>query len=155
MNRRSNFNEFGGESLMKKALVLIILIVFSFPSADALFSRPRVSPQNNYERLIAIVPMIGTGSAEDPRRPMFTPSKGVEGNRKGLIGFSYQLSDDENYALVEFVGMSRAAFREILAEFKNGMRIFERGKFRKDDLAAAWSAYKKDFNLETPGVNLP
>jgi hypothetical protein len=140
---------------MKKVLCLITLIAFSFSSASAIYSRPRVSPQNSYERLIAIVPMIGTGAPEDPRRPMFTPANGVDGSRQGLLGFSFQISDDENYALVEFVGMNRAAFKEILAEAKSGVKIFQRGKFKKEDLATAWGLHKREFNLENLGVRLP
>jgi hypothetical protein len=154
-NNNPIYRKLGGNRLMRKALVLLVFFTLAILPAKPLYPRTRVSPANNYERLIAIVPMIGTGSAEDPRRPQFTPANGVAGNRQGLIGFSFQLSDDENYALVEFVAMNRAAFRNILAGAKNGLQVFERGKFKKEDLAAAWSAYKKDFNLETSGVNLP
>lgn len=140
---------------MKKPFILFMLCLIPFLSVGSLFCKPRVSPRNNYERIIAIVPMIGAGTAEDPRRPMFSPAQGVAANRRGLIAFSYQLSDDENFALVEFVGVNSAAFKDILAESKNGLRIFQKGKFNKADLAAAWGQYKREFDLENLGVSLP
>jgi len=33
----------------------------------------RADPKNLYERLICVVPMIGAGTHEDPRRPLFAP----------------------------------------------------------------------------------
>ena len=47
--------------------VLLVLVV------SPLFSQPRVSPRNLYERLLCVVPMVGAGTDADPRRPMFAP----------------------------------------------------------------------------------
>jgi hypothetical protein len=135
------------------ALLLSHLILFL--TAASLWGQQRVSPKHTYERLIAIVPMIGTGTDEDPRRPQFVPAQGVDPSRRGLIGVSYQLSDDENFALVEFVARDRSVFKEILAEAKNGLQVFEKGKGRKADLALAWRLHKSEFNLENLGVSLP
>jgi hypothetical protein len=140
---------------MKKVLLLIILLAELFLSTNLLFSQQRVSPKNTYERLIAIVPMVGAGTDEDPRRPMFVPPQGTDPSRQGLIGVSYILSDDENFALVEFVARDRSAFKEILEEARNGLKVFEKGKGKKADLALAWRLHKREFNLENLGVSLP
>ena len=39
-----------------------------------LFAQGRVAPENLYPRVLCVVPMIGAGTSDDPRRPMFVPA---------------------------------------------------------------------------------
>lgn len=117
------------------------------------------------ERLLAVVPMVGTGKNGDYVRPKYAPlppampragqaaptmedldllppqektAKERErfAARKRMIGaFSYVLSDDGKKAIVEFVASDEAAFEEIL-------RDPEVKAFRKKDIVL--SGAKKD-----------
>ena len=82
----------------------------------------RVEPNNTYQRIICVVPMVGTGTPEDPRRPQYAPlltlqsptqARPVVAPRSAILAFSQQVSDDGKYALVEFVAADRAAFQAI------------------------------------------
>jgi len=80
-----------------------------------------------YERVLAVVPMVGSGTLADPIRPAYAPlpttsaitnpvltaasTPGVTPLRQGIIAFSYVMSDDGKLALVEFVAVDRGAFR--------------------------------------------
>ena len=79
------------------------------------FAQRRVSGAQMHERILAIVPVVGNGhSLDDPRRPMFAPvpSATSSANRNGIIGFHAAISDDGNFALVEFVAVHPAALAE-------------------------------------------
>ena len=96
---------------MKFGFWVRICVVLScvFP----LFCQPRVSPRNLYERVWCVVPMTGSGTPEDPRRPMFAalpPAPGEPPSRAGILAFMYQESDDGRFALVEFVAADRSGF---------------------------------------------
>ena len=60
-------------------------------------AQPRVDFMNMHERIIAVVPVIGSGTYEDPKRPLFAPS-GKE-SVPGLISWSWQASDDGKLAI--------------------------------------------------------
>jgi hypothetical protein len=112
-------------------------------SAGVLFAQGRVAPENLYPRVLCVVPMVGTGTPSDPRRPMFVPAPPVANTqtgpstasanaaanpsdapadpgappaatpRTGIIGFQYQLTDDGKSAIVELVGADRDALAEV------------------------------------------
>lgn len=111
----------------------------------------RVSPEHLYTRIMAVVPMIGTGKADDPKRPMFAPSPVEIGKltREGIIGMSYQLSDDGKFAIVEYVAANPAALRPILAaNAAASLKAFERGKSTITDVETEFRKFKKDFNYD-------
>ena len=64
--------------------------------------------RNTHERVLAVVPMVGSGTPDDPRRPMYAPVPGGAPSREGIIAFTYQVSDDGKFALVEFVAHDHA-----------------------------------------------
>ena len=53
---------------MLRAVALLLVCL------SALFGQNRVSPEMMYHRVWAVVPLIGKGTSDDPRRPMFAPS---------------------------------------------------------------------------------
>lgn len=116
----------------------------------------RVDPGQMYERIYAIVPMIGSGTWADPKRPMFVPppSQMKPGDRTGIIAFHQQTSDDGKFALVEIVAASRAALAPFTAQLKAqaaqspGLQVFERGAVRAADIQNAFKAKKKNFDPE-------
>ena len=79
-------------------------------------ARHRVDSANTYFRLVCVVPMVGSGSPADPKRPQYAPlppKAGARPGRSGILAAGYLASDDGKYALVEFVAADRAAFAPI------------------------------------------
>jgi hypothetical protein len=103
-----------------------------------------------YERLLCIVPLVGKGTLDDPKRPMFAPApRDVKPNdRSGIISWHFEPSDDGNFALVEFVAVDKATLRRIVSPNAPGVAVFERGKANKSDVERAFKALKKNFDLE-------
>lgn len=127
-------------------------------ATSPLATTKRVDARNTHERLIALVPMIGTGTLADPRRPAFTPAprkKGEQLPRTGIIAYSYVMADDGQHAIVEFVAMDRAAFASILADRSPDIKSFQKGKEKRDDVELELKKYKKDLDLDRLGVRLP
>jgi hypothetical protein len=86
--------------------------------AVTVFAQSSVSPENMYHRVYAVVPMVGSGTSGDPRRPMLVPlpstSSSAASGRPGLLGFQMQPSDDGRFALVEFVFQSPVSYHNFL-----------------------------------------
>ena len=70
-----------------------------------------LSPENAYARVYCILPLVGSGSLADPKRPMFAPRPPTPTaplDRTGIITFQFQVSDDGNFALAECVAVKAA-----------------------------------------------
>jgi|SRR5579859_3898980 len=132
---------------------LVALSVFT----GALFAQGHVASENLYTRVLCVVPMIGTGTAADPIRPMFVPAPPdpskvpnavVANTPPGILAFQYQLSDDGNYALVELVGADRKALAEVFNSTDARVKVFELAKAKKTDIDTEFQKYKKTFSLD-------
>jgi hypothetical protein len=145
-------------------VILRLLLAAVFLCAP-LSAQHRVDPRNMYELVVAIVPMVGSGTPDDPRRPDYAPlpptaavtapltapsgsSAVTTTSPEGIIGFSYQVSDDGKFALVEFVARNRDVFKSILADTRPGVKAFIKGKSKRADIEAAFQAVKAGFNLD-------
>ena len=124
-------------------------------SINALFAQNRVSPEMMYHRVWAVVPLIGKGTPDDPRRPMFVPTLAEQavrwksGDRSGILGYSMQISDDGLLALVEFVGATPADLKFIVNSRAPGVKAFERGTATKAEIQAEFQKYKANFSLNS------
>jgi hypothetical protein len=119
-----------------------------------LSAQDRVDPRNTYNRIIAVVPMVGKGIPSDPRRPQYAPwPPNPNPSRTAIMGFSHQVSDDGRFALVEFVARDRSAFQPILND--KTVTVYEKGKDKKDDIEKALKKFKKDFDLSKFGMVHP
>ncbi len=141
---------------------IAFLLAFLFAaSVCPLFAQHKVQMRNMYERLYLVVPMIGSGTLQDPRRPMYAPlppQRGVAASAQpaasAIIAFAFQESDDGAYALAEFVARDASAFKPIL-EDNRALKIFHKGKDTKDDIETEFRKHKKDFDLDSLVVNVP
>jgi hypothetical protein len=92
--------------------ILCFLFLISGLSLSVL-AQPRVDLWASYERVIAVVPIVGAGTAADPRRPLFVPApptvRAAAPDRSGIIAFSWVMADDGRSAIVEFVARDRGA----------------------------------------------
>ena len=132
---------------MSQQLCVGILLLTGFVSAQH-----RVDPRNSYYRVICIVPMVGTGTPADPKRPMYAPWP-LSQDPNGIIAFTFEPSDDGQLALVEFVARTRAAFQTILSD--PSITTFEKGKAAKADVEAAVKKFRKDFDMDKFGTVMP
>lgn len=118
-------------------------------------AQQRVSPKNMYQRVLCVVPMVGSGTPDDPMRPQYAPLPGTPPSRDGIIAFSFQVSDDGKVALVEFVAFSRDAFKDLLADTNPNIKVFRKGKDKRQDIAAEFKKYKKNIDLDSFRVVVP
>lgn len=122
-----------------------------------MLAQPPVDSRNRYERVMAIVPMIGSGTKADPFRPEYAPAAsqpGVPPDEKGIVAFACQYTTDGKYALCEFVARNRAAFKTLLADRRPDVRVFEKGKAQKADIETAFKALRSDFDLDKMEVHV-
>jgi hypothetical protein len=109
-----------------------------------------------YERVMAIVPLTGKGTFDDPKRPMYAPTPAelhtAAATRTGILGFTHVMSDDGQFALVEFVARDRSAFQRILAD--SSVKTFLRGRDKREDMEAEFLKHKKDFDFAHFGVRM-
>ncbi len=141
---------------MLKARIVSVFLLAGF--VIAVRAQHRVDMRNTHERVLCVVPMIGAGTPEDPRRPMFAPIPGAKtgDDRPGIIAFSYQLTDDGQHAIVEFVARDREGLREILdARGRSDVKVFERGRHKRDDIEREFRKHKRDVDLDRFGVSVP
>lgn len=75
---------------VRRTVMHIVCLLVIVGSAVA---QHRVDPGSMYARVYAIVPMIGSGTWNDPKRPMFAPvpSQMTPGVRTGIIAFNVSI----------------------------------------------------------------
>jgi hypothetical protein len=128
-------------------------------TASPVFSQHRVDARLTYERLWCVLPLIGTGTLADPKRPLYAPLPAAmnAASRTGIIGFTFVFSDDGKFALVEFVARDRSAFQNILADVATSVtsKAFLKGQSKREDVEAEFKKQKKDFDFNSFGVRMP
>jgi hypothetical protein len=122
------------------AFLLSILAVSVGFAADR-----HVDPRTTFHRVFAIVPMTGSGTLSDPRRPLHAPLPGEIGPKSGLMAFTFQPSDDDNFALVEIVAHDRSALASILND--QTVQAFEVGRSTPAQIETAFRKLRKDFSF--------
>jgi hypothetical protein len=105
-----------------------------------------VDPGNMYHRVYARVPLVGTGTKADPKRPMFAPTT-ASTDHTGILGYSMQISDDGQWALCEFVGATPNDLKVITASTASNVVFFEQGHATLEQVVADFSQYKKNFSF--------
>ncbi len=136
---------------VRNPVVLCVLLT----AEAALAQQHKVDPRNAYERVLAVVPFTGTGTMEDPRRPLYAPSPRQmnAASRAGILAYNFVESDDGKFALVEFVAVDRATFNQILSD--SSIKAFLKGKDKLGDVVAEFQKHKKNFDLSRFEVRLP
>lgn len=112
----------------------------------SLFAQNRGLDRNTGHRVILVVPIIGAGTYADPKRPALIPAP-KDDVRNGLIrSFSWERSDDGNFAIVELVGKDPQALQGFLADVRV-VKAFENGKSKRGDIETEIRKFKKNFSL--------
>lgn len=133
-----------GRIVRKSASISSVLLALLCASLSAQNS---VDPRHLHERIIAVVPIVGEGTYQDPKRPLFAPGSKEASDAEGIQSFSWQPSDDGKYAIVEFVARDRKAFEGILKDNRT-VQAFEKGKAQKVDVERELKRFRKDFSLD-------
>jgi len=117
----------------------------------ALSAQRRVDPRYSYHRVIAVVPLVGSGTPQDPIRGKYVPTAQTAGSPgTGIIAFAVELSDDRTRAIVELVALQRATLVPILAD--HSILVFEKGVAKNSDIESAIQPFRKGFSLLSFGV---
>jgi hypothetical protein len=163
---------------MHGATRAVAILVCLFALVGTVQAQPPVSPRNSYERILVILPIIGSGTPADPQRPSLIPAPGgstanilnisvsapvtgtgvtatpVAGGpsyqQNLILGYTWVPSDDGKFALTEIVMRDRSAFPAIMA--LPGVTAFIKGVNKLADIQAAFQQYKKDFDPTKFGV---
>lgn len=138
--------------MLKIGLLAIGVLCFQ----SAMFAQHRVDPSNSYHRVIGIVPMVGSGTWDDPKRPMFAPHASQIGReRSGILAYYHELTDDGTAAIVVFVAADRSAFQSILSSNDHRVQIFQPEKHSQQEVENALKAVRKDFDWRRFAVRVP
>jgi hypothetical protein len=139
----------------------VILLAASAVSAQ----QQKVDAGFSYHRIWATLPVIGTGHQDDPLRAMFVPAPltatqgkvqaQAKSTRSSILGMQSWISDDGKTMLVELVAADRNAFSAILNSTLPGVKVFERGKDKPEDILTEFRKYKKDFAFGSYTVRVP
>lgn len=139
---------------MRHSLAYLWILILAAPS----LAQQPVDPHNLHERVLCVVPIVGSGTMEDPRRPMYAPlppKAGEARSRADIHSFTWLESDDGRFALVEFVALDRIAFAAIYAEGRSDVKVFEKGKARRQDIEGEFRKHRKDFDLDRFVARMP
>ena len=134
-----------------RGLACIFLVLGLTFLSEKLYAQRRVDAGNLYSRVLAVVPIVGKGTLDDPKRPTFAPlpSQMTPGNRNGIIAFHHEVSDDGQYALVEFVAVQPSALQAVVAAANlPGVKVFQRGTNTQAQVETEFQKYKKGFSFD-------
>ena len=135
---------------MRHRLCLVVAILCF---AAALPAQRRVDPRYSYHRVIAVVPLVGSGTPADPIRGKYVPTAQVTGQSEtGIIAFALETTDNGKSAIVELVALHRTALAQVLADRSAGVLVFEKGVVPDASIEAAIRPFRKDFSLRSFGV---
>jgi hypothetical protein len=138
-------------------------VVCLLVAAGSAFAQQRVDPSGMYARIYAIVPMVGSGTWDDPKRPLFAPipQQMTPGNRTGILAFNHVESDDGKFALIEIVAASRPQLALITAQMNAqlattaGFQLFDRSTTSAATVQSVFQALKKNFDITKFRVVVP
>jgi hypothetical protein len=131
----------------------VAVSVCLYPLAGVVHGQSRVDPRNSYERILMVLPLIGSGTQADPIRPSLIPAPGrgirtlqaVSGSPQSpILGYTFALSDDGKFALTEIVMRDRTAFPAILAT--PGITAFIKGVNTRQQIETEFKKYKANFD---------
>jgi hypothetical protein len=143
---------------VRRAVAPVVCLLATVCSA---FAQHRVDPDRMYARIYAIVPMTGSGTWDDPRRPMFAPipQQMTPGSRTGIIAFNHVESDDGNSALIEIVAANRPQLALVVGQINaaavSGVQVFDRSTTSPATVQSAFQLLKKNFDITTFRVVVP
>ena len=134
---------------MTRAIAVSVLLVFPPLFAFGQIRQRNVDVAHQGERIYAVVPVVGAGTARDPKRPLLAPGHGENAaNRTAVTGYRVWMSDDGKTALVELKAQDARAFAPFLQANRPDVKTFERGKSQLADVVREFQKVKPSFSVE-------
>jgi hypothetical protein len=130
---------------MRRLIPLLALLLSTF--SGFLLAQHAVDPAHRYFRLIAIVPLTGTGTPGDPMRPLHVPNVGDALSRDGIVAWSAVLTDDGTKAIIHLAVANHHALDAILAD--PNVTAFEIGKSDPAAIVTAMRRFRQNFTLDS------
>lgn len=124
-----------------------IAIVLSFLTTPQLPAQSQRSQGAALERMIVVVPMVGAGTADDPRRPMGMPAGDAKPDSP--IGYRYVISDSGQLAIVELTAPSRKHFDTALTAYGASAQAFGPRLHDRATVEKALRLIRRDFDLDS------
>lgn len=108
------------------------LFLIALSLSSTLFAQQRVDPHFTHYRVYCVVPLVGTGTSEDPVRPDHVPlpPESTAKQATGIIAFYHEVSDDGKWAPAEIVALDRASLQPILTDNRPGVWVGRKAWFR-------------------------
>jgi hypothetical protein len=72
----------------------------------------------------------------------------ADATRKGILAWSFQITDDKSMAIMHVVASNYHAFDAILADTRPEIRVFHIGKDSRAAIEQALQQYKQGFSLD-------
>jgi hypothetical protein len=139
--------------LSRRTGLIVPAVFFCLFSGQIRGAPPRTNPLEAGEHLIAVVPMVGLGTIDNPKRPMFALAgkdiaAAIANHQSPAISQShFVMADDGVSAIVEFVAPNRVAFKPILAAAAGTIKVYDPTQISVAALNAALQKIKSGFNL--------
>jgi hypothetical protein len=128
-------------------------VCFCLPALPA---QPPVAPENRYERILCVVPLIGNGTWEDPKRPMYAPLPSEMGRGKsGILAYYHEPTDDGTLAIVQFVVADHSALQALRTSFGPLVKVLDPKKDKQSDMEATLKALQKNFDIKRFALRVP
>ena len=153
---------------IRKAVVPAVCLL---AVAGSLLAQHSVDPGRMYQRVYAIVPMVGSGTWDDPKRPLGAPAPHqiTPGVRTGIIAFNHVESDDGKYALVEIVAANRQELAAITSPLQAQLsqlpataavggvtpQLFDQSTASQSTVETAFKKLKRNFDITKFRVVVP
>ena len=120
---------------------------------------PHVAGHNLYERVFCVVPLVGRGTWDDPKRPLYAPllrsGAAPTFRNTDILAYSYVTSDDGQFALVQFVARDRRAFQSLLGDTIQVLKTFAKESTASATIEAEFQKYRKTFKIDQLTVVVP
>lgn len=105
------------------------------------------SREASLERMIVVVPMVGAGTAEDPRRPMGMPAG--DAKQESPVGYRYVVSDSGRLAIVAITAPSRKHLDSVLTGYGALAEAFNPLNHERATVEKALKLIRRDFDLDS------
>lgn len=141
---------------MARTCALLFLAVLTAMSGLA---QAGPSLSHTYQRVICILPFTGQGTWADPKRPMFAPLAAQAGRaNSGIIAWYQEPTDSGNAVIAVIVAADRTALQPVLSAVSArvpGLSVFQPGQQNDQQIQAAITAVKKNFDLKRFVMRVP
>jgi hypothetical protein len=113
---------------------------------------PQYGGNLKYQRVIAIVPPTGSGTFQDPTRPLYCPNPhapaAAAAGPPTILGCQAVLTDNGQSYIVEYAAVNRVSLQPILQSTVPGVTVLDGSTMTAAQIQAAIQSVKASFSLD-------